>query len=145
MIAVESNVLIYAHKEGARDHSAAVRAVGRLMSDASPWAIPLPCLHEFHGIVTHPRIYSPPSTPAQAFEQIDSWMEGGAVLIGEASDHLDRLRNLVTAGNVVDGMVHDAKIAAICLSHGTSQLWTADRDFSRFPALKTHNPLVTTG
>ena len=145
MIAVESNVLIYAHKEGARDHAAAARAVDGLLFDASPWAIPLPCLHEFYGIVTHPRIYSPPSTPAQAFDQIDAWMEGGAVLIGEASDHLHRLRDLVLAGHVVDGMVHNAKVAAICLSHGISELWTADRDFTRFPALKTRNPLVAAG
>jgi predicted nucleic acid-binding protein len=80
----------------------------------------------------------------QAFEQIDAWIEGGAVLIGEARDHLDRLRQLVIDGRVVDGRVHDAKIAAICLSHGISELWTADRDFSRFPALKTRNPLVAT-
>lgn len=145
MIAVESNVLIHAHKEGARDHAAAVRAVGCLIPDASPWAIPLPCLHEFYGIVTHSRIYSPPSTPAQAFDQIDAWVEGGAVLIGEAPDHLDRLRQLVIDGRIVGPRVHDAKIAAICLSHGISELWTADRDFTRFPVLKTRNPLVATG
>lgn len=67
------------------------------------------------------------------------------MLIGEASDHVDRLRNLVIAGHIVDGMVHEAKIAAICLSQGISELWTADRDFSRFPALKTRNPLIATG
>jgi predicted nucleic acid-binding protein len=80
--------------------------------------------------------------PAQALDQIDAWIEGGAVQIGEASDHLERLRQLVTEGRVVDGMVHDAKIAAICLCHGISELWTVDRDFSRFPALRTRNPLV---
>src|SRR5699024_9884608 len=57
-------------------------------------------------------------------------------------DYLDRLRSLVTDGRVVGPRVHDARIAAICLSHGISELWTADRDFSRFPALKTRNPLV---
>jgi predicted nucleic acid-binding protein len=40
-------------------------------------------------------------------------------------------------------MVHDARIVAICLHHGVSELWTADRDFSRFPSLKTRNPLTT--
>ena len=39
-------------------------------------------------------------------------------------------------------MVHDARIAALCLSHGVRELWSADRDFSRFPALRTRNPLV---
>jgi predicted nucleic acid-binding protein len=42
-------------------------------------------------------------------------------------------------------MVHDARIAALCLSHGVCELWSADRDFSRFPALRTRNPLVRQG
>lgn len=142
MIAIETNVLAYAHKTESPWHTQAVQKVGEVMRAGAPWAIPWPCVHEFYGIVTHPRIYSPPSTPAQALDQIDAWVEGGAVFIGEAADHWERLRDLVTAGRVVDGMVHDAKIAAICLSHGISELWTADRDFSRFPALKTRNPLV---
>lgn len=142
MIAVESNILVYVHKAQSPWHQEAIRVLHRLIETAKPWAIPLPCLHEFYGIVTHPRIYQPASTPEQALDQIDAWVEGGAVFIGEAPDHLTRLEQLVIDGRIVDGMVHDAKIAAICLSHGIDELWTADRDFSRFPALKTRNPLV---
>lgn len=142
VIAVESNILVYVHKAESPWHHDAVRVLHRLTDGGLPWAIPWPCLHEFFDISTHPKIYQPPSAPEQALEQIDAWIEGGAVFIGEASDHLDRLRDLVTDGRVVGGMVHDAKIAAICLSHGIDELWTADRDFSRFPALKTRNPFV---
>jgi predicted nucleic acid-binding protein len=38
--------------------------------------------------------------------------------------------------------VHDARIAALCLHHGVTELWTADRDFGRFPELRTRNPLI---
>lgn len=38
-------------------------------------------------------------------------------------------------------MIHDARIAAICLSHGVKKLWTCDRDFARFPSLRHENPL----
>ena len=38
--------------------------------------------------------------------------------------------------------IHDARIAAICLDHGVDELWTCDRDFSRFPDLRTRNPLI---
>ncbi|MBN9608572.1 MAG: VapC toxin family PIN domain ribonuclease [Actinobacteria bacterium 69-20] len=143
MIAVDTNVLVAAHKSGAVAHSRAVTELSGLVSSAVPWAIPMPCVHEFYATVTHPRKYTPPSTAQQAFDQLYAWIDGGAVVISEAVDHLERLRNLVTAGRVVGGMVHDAKIATICLSHGISELWTADRDFSRFPALRTRNPLVT--
>jgi hypothetical protein len=40
------------------------------------------------------------------------------------------------------GAVHDARIAAICMAHGVGELWTRDRDFSRFPDLRTRDPLI---
>lgn len=72
---------------------------------------------------------------------IDSLLETANVrVIGEGLDHLRYLRELTLESNVMGGMVHDAKIAAICKAHGVSELWTCDRDYSRFPDLKTCNP-----
>jgi len=48
----------------------------------------------------------------------------------------------MTAGQIVGPRVHGARIAALCLQHGVRELWTADRDFSRFPQVKTLNPLL---
>jgi uncharacterized protein len=63
-------------------------------------------------------------------------------LLGEANSHWPALRAMLLAGRVSGAMVHDARIAAICAEHGVRELWTADRDFSRFPALKCRNPLL---
>jgi predicted nucleic acid-binding protein len=49
---------------------------------------------------------------------------------------------LLAAGQIVGGRTHDARIAAICIQHGVRELWSADRDFSRFPELTTANPLA---
>ena len=65
-------------------------------------------------------------------------------LIGEGANHLEWLERLLAGGDVRGGMVHDARIAAICLAHGVTELWTADRDFSRFDQLRTRNPLSVT-
>ena len=93
--------------------------------------------------MTHPRIYDPPTPLPQAVEQIDAWLESPRlVLLGEAPGYWLRLRDLVVASRVAGGLVHDARVAALCLHHGVSELWTADRDFSRFPALTARNPLV---
>ena len=62
MIAVDSNVLVYAHREDSDWHDPAYACLLELAEGRDPWAIPWPCLHEFLAIVTHPRIYSP-STP----------------------------------------------------------------------------------
>ena len=48
----------------------------------------------------------------------------------------------IEAGRIAGPRVHDARVAALCLAHGVRELWTADRDFSRFPGLATSNPLA---
>ncbi|GMV39302.1 MAG: ribonuclease VapC31 [Myxococcales bacterium] len=143
MIAVDTNVLVHAHRSDSPFHPQAARNIRTLAGGPSPWAIPWPCIHEFYAKATHPRLFDPPSTPEQALDQIASWLESPSLwVISEAADHWTRLEGLLSAAHVQGPMVHDARIAAICLSHGVSELWTADRDFARFPALTTRNPLV---
>jgi toxin-antitoxin system PIN domain toxin len=142
VIAVDTNVLVYAHRRDSPFHDAAAQRVRDLAEDTRPWAIPWPCIHEFFSIATHPRIYDPPSTTGQACAQVDAWLDSPSlVLIGEGATHWAMLRTLVSDGKVTGPLVHDARIAALCLAHGVSELWTLNRDFSRFPSLKTRNPL----
>jgi len=64
-------------------------------------------------------------------------------LIGESEGVYFRyLKHILEASQVKGPRVHDARIAAICLSHGVDELWSADRDFSRFPGLRVKNPLI---
>jgi predicted nucleic acid-binding protein len=63
------------------------------------------------------------------------------VLLGEGSAHWKTLQGMLSAGRVTGPVVHDARIAALCIDHGVSQFWSADRDFSRFPGLTVRNPL----
>ncbi len=143
MIAVDTNILVYAHREDSPFHAAAARCVAGLAEGAAPWAIPWPCLHEFLAIVTHARIYDPPTPPAAALDQVDAWLEAPSlVLLAESEQYWTELRSLVTAGRVTGARIHDARIAALCQQHGVRELWSADRDFSRFPDLAVLNPLT---
>jgi hypothetical protein len=142
MVAVDSNILVYAHREDSPWHAAALGCVRSLAEGRAPWTIPWPCLHEFLAISTHPRIYAPPTPLELAVGQVDAWLESPSlVLIGEDASYWPRLRALVSAGRIAGPRVHDARVAAICLGHGLDELWTIDRDFSRFPALRVRNPL----
>ena len=144
MIAVDSNVLVYAHREDSAWHEPAYTRVLKLAEGRDPWAIPWPCLHEFLAIVTHQRIYAPPTPLAAALDQVQAWLESPSlILIGETEGYWQRLQALLRSARVSGPQVHDARIAALCLEHGITELWTADRDFSRFPALKVGNPLVS--
>jgi len=143
VIAVDTNLLVYAHREDSPWHTKALTLMSGLANGAALWAIPWPCVHEFLAIVTHPRIYRPPTPMSVAIRAARAWMGSSTLrLLGEGPDHMDRLEHLVHAAKVSGPMVHDARIAALCLSHGVRQFWSADRDFSHFPSLKVRNPLV---
>jgi toxin-antitoxin system PIN domain toxin len=143
MIAVDSNLLVYAHREDSPWHPAAYARIVELAEGAAAWAIPWPCIHEFLSIVTHPRIYSPPTPLEKAIDQVDAWLESpNLVLLSELEDYWPQLRSVLQTGRVSGPQVHDARIAALCRQHGVSELWTIDRDFSRFPGLIVRNPLV---
>lgn len=143
MIAVDTNILVYAHRRDSEFHAAAASAIRGLAEGTATWAIPWPCIHEFHAIVTHPRVYDPPTKVARAVEQIDAWLASPSLaLLGEASGYWPALRRLATSGKVAGARIHDARIAALCALHGVRELWTADRDFSRFPSLDVRNPLA---
>ncbi len=146
MIAVDTNILVYAHRADSPWHGAAESCVRKLAEGRSAWSIPWPCLHEFLAIVTHPRIYTPPTPLSRAIAQVDAWLEApGLVLLAEAGAYWPELRRLLSAGRVIGGRVHDARIAALYRLHGIQELWSADRDFSRFAGVQVRNPLVEMG
>ena len=100
-------------------------------------------MHEFIAIATHPRVYNPPTPLALALDQVEAWLESPSlVVLGESDRHWPQLRGLLTAARIAGPQVHDARIAALCLQHGVRELWSADRDFGRFPQLRVVNPLV---
>ncbi|MDP6779466.1 MAG: PIN domain-containing protein [Candidatus Latescibacteria bacterium] len=143
MTAVDTNLLVYAHREDAEFHQQALAALLELAESGNRWAIPWPCLHEFLAITTHPRLYRPPSPTATALKALDAWLVSPMCeMIGEESGYLEVLKRLAIDGRIAGPAVHDARVAAICTHHGVQTLWTADRDFSRFGTLKAHNPLA---
>ena len=143
MIALDTNILVYGHREESEFHKPALQRIQQLAEGLSPWALPWPCLHEFYSIVTHPRIFQPPTPWNLALEQIDAWLESpSVVLVSETAAHWGELRPLLVSGKVSGPLVHDARVVAICLQNGVRELWSADRDFGRFPALTVVNPLA---
>jgi hypothetical protein len=143
VIAVDTNILVYAHRADSEWHDAAVGCVRDLAEGRAAWAIPWPCVHEFLAIATHPRIYAPPTSIARAVDQVAAWLESPSlVLLAESAQHWDVLRPLLESGRIAGARVHDARIAAICLGHGVRELWSVDRDFGRFGGLATRNPLT---
>lgn len=142
MIAVDTNVLVYAHREDSPHHAPALQALRGLAERGASWAVPWPCVHEFLAVVTHPKIFDPPSSIEVATQAVDDLLALGTTPLAETDDHARVLIELLVGSRVTGARIHDARVAALCLAHGVSELWTADRDFSYFPRLRTRNPLV---
>ncbi len=143
MIAVDTNILVYAHRADSEWHAPAEAAVRSLAEGRALWAIPWPCVHELLAIVTHPRIFDPPTPLDQAIDQVRAWLESPSlVLLGESGDYWPLLERTLIRGKIAGPQVHDGRIAALCRLHGVARLWSADRDFGRFPDLDVLNPLT---
>ena len=72
MIAVDTNILIYAHRGETELHGTAASRLVALAEGAERWALPVFCVTEFMRVVMHRRVFNPPSTVAQATAFIES-------------------------------------------------------------------------
>lgn len=141
MIAFDTNLLVYAHRDHFAFHPRAAALLRSHAEGNEPWAILWPCLHEFLAAVTHPRIFAPPTPIEDALRQVRLWMASPkAVVLGEEEGYWPVFEKLVRSGHIHGPKVHDARIAALAVLHNV-ELYSADRDFSRFPQLKVRNPL----
>src|SRR5690348_8954991 len=129
MIAIDTQLLVFAHRRDAIWHERARDCIAQLAASRTRWAIPLHCIVEFYATAT--RRYG--STPEQAIDQVETWLEAPSLaVLSEDSQTWTTLRDLLRAARVVGPVAHDARIAAVCLQHGVTELWTQDRDFLRF-------------
>jgi uncharacterized protein len=141
VIALDTNLLVYAHRADAADHGAALGCLRGLVEGDAPWALPWSVAHEFLFVMTNGRGFRP-MPPPLAIEALDRILAApSCVPLAEGPDHWVQLRGLLADGPAGRG-VYDARIAATCIAHGVRELWTTDADFSRFPRLRTRNPLV---
>lgn len=142
MIAVDTNILVYAHRKDSAFHARAAECVRGLAEGSAQWAIPWPCIHEFLAVVTHPRLFKLPTPLPVALAQVSAWQESPSLrLLAEEEGYWRVLSELLASTRVVGAKVHDARIAALALYHGVGELMSADRDFSRMGALAVRNPL----
>ena len=147
MLAVDTNVLVYAHRRETREHEPAQKVLRELAEGPRVWAIPWPCVYEFFSVVTNARIWKDAaSTPDQAWSQLSAWLSSPTLqILSEPEDFSTILGDFLTRPRVRGPIVHDARIAAICVAHAVDALLTRDRDFTLFPELNRKNPFETAG
>ncbi len=143
MIAVDTNILVYAHRKDSPHNGAAFRSMDKLVTGRDSWAIPWPCIHEFLAVVTNRKVFAVPTPVEAALVQLEVWLGSPNLhVLGETPAHWATLCDIVRTSAATGGLVHDARIVSLCREHRVRELWTADRDFGRFAGFVTFNPLL---
>lgn len=132
LVAVDTNVLVYAHRRRDRRHAAAHRRLTGLAEGQVRWGIPVVCLAEFLRVVTHPRVIDP-LTADEACESLRRILASPSLEVLTPGPRFHELfLAAVCEGNAIGNLVFDAQIVALCRESGVETLITEDRDFHRF-------------
>lgn len=133
MIAVDTNVLVYAHRAESDKHKIALNHLTNLCEDNQPWALPVPCLSEFLRVVTHPKVFNPPSKLDDALDFIRSVTDAPSCrLLRPGQHYLEQFFTVMREADARGNLVFDAQIVALCREYGITRVLTNDRDFERF-------------
>jgi uncharacterized protein len=144
VIAIDTNIIVYARRAELPHHVAARAVLAGLANGSAPWAIPWPCLYEYVKVITNPRLFRPPDTLADALADVESLVASpSVVLLGHGPEHIRYLRRAAEDGQPIGGQIHDAHIVALALEHGVTELLSSDRDFRRFSTLAVRDPFAT--
>lgn len=136
MIAVDTNVLVHAHRSDSPKHGAAHARVVALAESPARWAIPVFCIGEFMRVITHPRLFHSPHSAAEACEALSRLLASPSLtVLCPGSSYPVLLTEAIREADAVGNLVFDAQIVALCREGGVSQLVTEDRDFDRFKGL----------
>jgi len=141
VIAVDTNLLVYAHRARVPEHRAALRTLERVRRDPRGWGVAMRSVVEFWSVVTHSAASGRASTPAEArafFETLAG--EAGGRIWGPGETFRERLLALAARLDVRGPRIFDLEIALTALDNGASEIWTLDGRFVKVPGLKVLRP-----
>lgn len=141
MLLPDVNVLVYAHREDARDHAAHKRWLSALVNGDDAYAMTSVVLSGFLRVVTHPRVFSAPTPLRDALTFVRQLREPPqCVPVEPGARHWSIFTKLCLEHDARGNLVPDAYLAAIAIESGC-ELVTTDRDFARFAGLRSRLPL----
>ncbi len=142
MILIDANLFLYAYDGASPDHPAAKNWIEMAVSGASPIVLPWQTILAFLRITTNPRAMSSPLSRKHAMGIVDEWLARPQVsILSPGERHWGILWGLIEMSQASGPRIMDAHLAALAIEHGAT-LYSADRDFARFPDLDWRNPLI---
>jgi len=133
VIAVDTNILVYAHRSESPQHGRAQARLRALAEGDARWGLPVFCLGEFVRVVTHPAVFHPASTLAEATAVLEGVLASPSLeVLSPGERYWSLLRDALAEARATGNLAFDAQIVAVCREFGVRVLVTEDRDFRRF-------------
>jgi hypothetical protein len=142
MIAIDTNLLVYAHRARTPQHRRARTAIESAAAHPRGWGFAAVVLPEFWAVVTHPASEGRPSTPAEAAAFVRALTDAGAMVWLPGPGFGERLLQTAADLEVSGPRIFDLQIALSAFEGGATDLWTHDAAFVTVPGLRVSNPLT---
>lgn len=142
MIAIDTNLLVYAFDAGAAEHQPARQALSRAQASGRGWGLALASTLEFWSVSTRAKQGNRLAAPGEAAAFLKSLFQSGAMLF-EAGEGLGaRILAAALQMGVVGARIFDLAIAEAAMAGGATEIWTHDRGFVKLPGLGVRYPLM---
>ena len=142
MIAIDTNLLVYAHRSGTVQHIPVQRVFEKLAEQEISWGIPLFCISEFIAVVTRVGKINKPTSNRIARRFLEALVgDGGGEIWQPGYGFHDRLYGYAEQLGVVGPRIFDLQIAIAAADNGAIEIWSCDKGFSTIPSLDLVNPL----
>lgn len=139
---LDVNILIYAHREDTNQHAAIKDWLDQTLLGEEGCAVSELVLSSCMRIITHRRIFNPPTPLPIALELVQQFHDHPNIMvISPGKKHWNIFRRLCREGDAKGNLISDAYHAALAIEYGCEWI-TTDRDFARFPDLKWKSPLM---
>ncbi len=142
MLAIDTNILVYAHFDRYPQHEKARAFVEEQLLAGNDWCLGWQIYYEYLRIVTHPRVHEKPLTLAKAMADLEPYLSSPSCqVLTHSPQHHQVLAALSQRFGTVSGNhIHDFHYAALLFEHGVKRIATADADFRRFDFLEVMDP-----
>ena len=138
---VDANLLIYAYDTASPVYEKSRYWLEDVFSAVESVGLPWQSIAAFLRVMTNPKLHGRQYSLKEAAEIVEAWMAQSSVrILVPTDDHWVQFRRMILEAVASGPLASDAELAALTLEYG-GVLYTADRDFARFPGLRWVNPL----
>ncbi len=144
MLALDTNVLVYAANTDSEYHFVCRQKLERWRQSATPTFLTWSIVYDFLRVSTSARVFRRPFRLDEAWDFIRILLQSpGIELLTPTSRHSAVLTETIDEGlRLASRDVHDLHIAVMLREHGVSRICTNDHGFHRFPFLTVVDPFA---